>query len=182
VAGDDEEDLQKVEKIVVAMMTARDLVRRGELMEGYEASLSGIRVYVGRYFGPMVSSEPEAERACGAFIRSVPVLPYIVSFKVGRIPAKKRPLLSIMCTLGIGDIIARCSSGSDEIRGLARDFNLGRRPNSESAERIRRIEQKFAEWNVNMDIYSFTELYYIVLSLPVEKRSGLMKRFDDDDS
>ena len=55
---------------------------------------------------------------------------------------------------------------------MARDFNLGRRPNSESAERIRHIEQKFAEWNVNMDLYRFTELYYIVLSLPVEKRSA----------
>jgi hypothetical protein len=75
VASDDEEDLEEIEKIVVAMMTARDLVRRGELMEGCEASLSGIRVYVGRYFGPMVSLEPEEERAGGAFSRSVPVLP-----------------------------------------------------------------------------------------------------------
>jgi hypothetical protein len=172
VAGENEEDLQKIEKIVVAMMTARDLVQRGELMEGCEASLSGIRVYVGRYFGPMVSVETGDESAGGAFSRSVPVLPYIVSFQVGRIPAKKRPRLSIMCTLSLGDILTWRPSCSEELRDLARDFNLGLRPNSESAERIRRIEQKFAEWNVNMDLYSFTELYYIVLSLPVEIRSA----------
>jgi hypothetical protein len=170
VAGEDEEILQKIEKIVAAMMTARDLVRRGELMEGCEASLDGVRIYVGRYFGPMGSSEPE-ERSCGAFSRSVPILPYIVSFQVGRMPARKRPRLSIMCTLALGDVLAKCPSGSEERRDLVRDFNLGRRPNSESAEGFRRLELKFAEWNVNMDLYRFTELYYVVLSLPVEKRS-----------
>ncbi len=170
MAGEDEEILQKIEKIVAAMMTARDLVRRGELMEGCEAFLDGVRIYVGRYFGPMGSPEPE-EHSCGAFSRSVPVLPYIVSFQVGRMPARKRPRLSIICTLGLGDVLAKCPFDSEERLDLLRDFNLGRRPNSESAKGFRNLEQRFAEWNVNVDLYRFTELYYVVLSLPIEKRS-----------
>ncbi len=172
MASEDDENLQKIENIIVAMMTARDLVQQGKLTEGSEASLRGIRVYVGRYFGPMGSLEAEEECMAGDFSQSVPILPYIVSFQVGRMPAEKRPRLSIICTLGLGDILARLPSGSEERRVLTRDFNLGRRPNSESAERMRSIEQKFAKWNVNMDLYRFTELYYIVLSLPVEKRAA----------
>ena len=54
---------------------------------------------------------------------------------------------------------------------MLKDFNLGRRPNSESAKGFRHLEQIFAEWNMNVDLYRFTELYYVVLSLPIEKIS-----------
>ncbi|VVB71958.1 Uncharacterised protein [uncultured archaeon] len=160
---------QKLEHIVYSMYAARDLAIRGKIQEGSEVTINGISLYVGRYFGQMGSLEQE-ESTREAFTRTVPVLPYIVTFQVGRMPAQTRPILSIMCTLGLNEILSNLPLDSSELRNLLKDFRLGRRPNSEAAKQVDLLESMLIKRDVNLDLYRFSELFYIVLSLPVDNK------------
>jgi len=165
--GADDQGLKEwLKRIVDGMIAAKDRVARGEIAEGCEVSCNGFRFYVGRYFGQIGSTEMD-ERSNDEFRQSVPVLPYIVTFQVGRMPDRKRPILSIICTIGLDDILANFSPSPEEKGALLRDFRLGRRPNSEIGKEISGLELKLARMDVNLDLYRFTELYYVVLSMPV---------------
>ncbi len=166
LGADDLELKERLKRIVSGMVAAKDRVVRGEIAEGCEVSSNGFRFYVGRYFG-QIGSMAIDERSNDEFRQSVPVLPYIVSFQVGRMPERKRPILSIICTICLDDILTNFSASSEEMGTLLRDFGLGRRPNSEIGSEIRCLELKLARMGVNLDLYRFTELYYVVLSMPV---------------
>jgi hypothetical protein len=169
LGADDRELKERLKRIVSGMMAAKDRVARGEIAEGCEVSSNGFRFYVGRYFGQIGSMEMEG-RSNDEFRQSVPILPYIVSFQVGRMPDRKRPILSIICTICLDDILTNFSASSEEKETLLRDFGLGRRPNSEIGKEISGLELKLARMDVNLDLYRFTELYYVVLSMPVDVR------------
>lgn len=134
---------REVLRTVAAMRRARELFRRGEILEGYEISVDGIRLYVGRYFGQATLNEPVVHGS-EMFSPSVPVLPYIVTFQVGKIPAEKRPMLSVICALSLENLLG------------------------DAAKEISRLEIELAKENVRLDVYRFTELDYAVLSLPME--------------
>jgi len=85
-------------------------------------------------------------------------------------PDRKRPILSIICTICLDDILTNFSASPEEKGTLLREFGLGRRPNSEIGKEIISLERKLARMNVNLDLYRFTELYYAVLSMPVDGR------------
>ncbi len=166
---EDRELKERLKRIVSGMIAAKDRVARGEIAEGCEVSSNGFRFYVGRYFGQIGSMEMKG-RSNDEFRQSVPILPYIVSFQVGRMPDRKRPILSIICTICLDDILTNFSASSPEKETLLRDVGLGRRPNSEIGKEIRGLELKLARMDVNLDLYRFTELYYVVLSMPVDVR------------
>jgi hypothetical protein len=86
------------------LIAAKDRVKRGEIAEGCEVSSNGFRFYMGRYFGQIGSKEQE-EHSRHEFRPSNPVLPYIVSSQVGRMPDQKRPIPSVICTVGLDDIL-----------------------------------------------------------------------------
>jgi hypothetical protein len=169
LGADDQELKERLKWIVAGMIAAKDRVARGEIAEGCEVSSNGFRFYVGRYFGQIGSMEI-VERSNDEFRPSVPVLPYIVSFQVGRMPERKRPILSIICTIGLDDILTNFSASPVEKGTLLRDIGLGRRPNSEIGKEISGLELKLARMDVNLDLYRFTELYYVILSMPVGVR------------
>jgi hypothetical protein len=169
LGADDQELEERLKRIVEGMIAAKDRVARGEIAEGCEVSSNGFRFYVGRYFGQIGSMETD-KRSNDEFRQSVPVLPYIVSFQVGRMPDRKRPILSIICTIGLDDILTNFSLGPEEKGTLLRDIGLGRRPNSEIGNEISGLELKLARMDVNLDLYRFSELYYVVLSMPVDVR------------
>jgi hypothetical protein len=166
---DDQEFDERLKRIVAGMIAAKDRAARGEIAEGCEVSCNGFRFYVGRYFGQIGSMEMDM-RSNDEFRQSVPILPYIVSFQVGRMPDRKRPILSIICTIGLDDILTNFSLSPLEKGTLMRDIGLGRRPNSEIGKEISGLELKLARMDVNLDLYRFTELYYVVLSMPVGAR------------
>ena len=85
-------------------------------------------------------------------------------------PDRKRPILSIICTICLDDILTNFSASSEEKETLLRDIGHGRRPNSEIGKEICGLELKLARMDVNLDLYRFTELYYVVLSMPVDVR------------
>lgn len=152
---------------VAAMKRARDLFRRGRIIEGYEVSVDGIRLYAGRYFGQATLKDPGAvHKDAAVFNQSVPVLPYIVTFQVGKISAEKRPVISIICALSLEDLLHEDSLGFHG-SGHVEDRGPGIGPNSD-AEEISRLEIELAKEEVHLDVYSFTELDYAVLSLPVD--------------
>lgn len=155
----------KLSCTLAAMKRARDLFRRGDIPEGYEVSVDGVRLYVGRYFGQAaLKDQGDIHRGTEVFSQSIPVLPYIVTFQVGMIAADKRPMLSIICALSLEDLLHDHSSGfrgSEHIK----DIRPGIRPNSDAAEEISRLEIELAKDDVHLDIYKFTELDYAVLSL-----------------
>ena len=169
MGADDLESNEWLKRIVAGMIAAKDRVERGEIAEGSEVSSKGFRFYVGRYFGQIGSMEMH-ECSSDESRPSVPILPYIVSFKVGRMPDRKRPILSIICTICLDDILTNFSASPEEKGTLLREFGLGRRPNSEIGKEIISLERKLARMNVNLDLYRFTELYYAVLSMPVDGR------------
>jgi hypothetical protein len=169
LGADDLELKERLKRIVSGMIAAKDRVARGEIAEGCEVSCNGFRFYVGRYFG-QIGSMAVDERSNDEFRQSVPVIPYIVSFQVGRMPDRKRPILSIICTICLDDILTNFSASPEEKETLLRDIGLGRRPNSEIGSEIRCLELKLARMDVNLDLYRFTELYYVVLSMPVSAR------------
>jgi hypothetical protein len=169
LGADDQELKERLKRIVDGMIAAKYRVVRGEIAEGCEVSSNGFRFYVGRYFGQIGSMEMD-ERSNDEFRQSVPILPYIVSFQVGRMPDRKRPILSIICTIGLDDILTNFSLSPGEKGTLLREIRLGRRPNSEIGKEISGLELKLARMDVNLDIYRFTELYYVVLSMPVDVR------------
>jgi|GEM_PF-1145702 len=136
LGADDQELKERLKRIVAGMMAAKDRVARGEIAEGCEVSSNGFRFYVGRYFGQIGSMEMEG-RSNDEFRQSVPVLPYIVSFLVGRMPDRKRPILSIICTICLDDILTNFSASSEEKETLLRDIGHGRRPNSEIGRDLR---------------------------------------------
>ncbi|HSD56737.1 MAG TPA: hypothetical protein VLB04_01040 [Methanotrichaceae archaeon] len=138
----------ELSRTVAAMKRARDLFRGGKIMEGYEVSVDGIRLYAGRYFGQADLNEQGAHKGAAVFSPSSPVLPYIVTFQVGKISAEKRPMLSVICALSLE--------------------NLLHKPNSDVAKEISRLEIELAKEDVHLDVYRFTELDYAVLSLPVD--------------
>ncbi len=92
-------------RTVAAMKRARDLFRGGEILEGYEVSVDGIRLYVGRYFGQADLNEQCVHKGAAVFSPSSPVLPYIVTFQVGKISAEKRPMLSVICALSLENLL-----------------------------------------------------------------------------
>ena len=173
----DQESKEWLKRIVSATIAAKDRVERGEIAEGCEFSSNGFRFYLGRYFGQIGSMEME-ERSSDGFRQSVPILPYIVSFQVGRMPDRKRPILSIICTMGLDEILANHPASPEEKGTLLKDFGLGRRPNSEIAKEIRSLELKLARMDVNLDLYRFTELYYVVLSMPINGMKPMDERYD----
>jgi hypothetical protein len=135
-------------RTAAAMKRARELFKRGEILEGYEVSVDGIRLYVGRYFGQADLGEQSIHKGAAVFSPSSPVLPYIVTFQVGKIAAVKRPMLSVICAFSLEDLL--------------------RMPNSDVAEEISRLEIELAKEEVHLDVYGFTELDYAVLSLHVD--------------
>jgi hypothetical protein len=135
-------------RTVAAMKRARELFKRGEILEGYEVSVDGIRLYVGRYFGQAALGEQRVHRGAAVFSPSSPVLPYIVTFQVGKISAEKRPVISVICALSLEDLL--------------------RMPNIDTAEEIGRLEIELAKEEVHLDVYGFSELDYAVLSLHME--------------
>jgi len=152
-----------LEKLMTAMVEARDLIRKGEVLEGYEIIIDGVRLYAGRYFGQDDGTETEVDR--GTFRMAVPVLPHIISFGVQHIPADKRPALSVICALSLSDLLEIDSHIADKstrrhVRSTKGDYTLGKE--------IREIEHKLSQKRIALDIYGFSELDYAVLSLPAE--------------
>lgn len=157
-----------MKRIISVMKKARDMVVLGELPEGYEVFIDGIRLYVGRHFGPSF----EQDGAAAKFGGLPPVLPQIVSFKVQSIPPEKRPMLSVICAMSLGDIMKiQYGPGFQDSSNLSKVPDLkndpGKRQNSELAEGLCSLETALDEYGLRMDVYSFTELNYVVLWLPV---------------
>lgn len=156
-------------RTVAAMRKARELFRQGEILDGYEVSIDGIRLYVGRYFGQAALNEPVVHKGSEMFSPSVPVLPYIVTFQVGKIPAEKRPMLSVICALSLENLLYEHSDLHDiSVSDHTKDRMPGIGPKGDAAEEISRLEIELAKENVRLDIYRFTELDYAVLSLPMD--------------
>jgi hypothetical protein len=77
-----------------------------EIPEGYDVSVDGIRLYVGRYFGQADLKDQDAgDKGTAMFSPSFPVLPYIVTFQVGMIAAEKRSVISVICALSREDLL-----------------------------------------------------------------------------
>ncbi len=68
-------------------------------------------------------------------------------------PERKRPILSIICTICLDDILTNFSASPEEKGTILREFELGRRPNSEIGKGISSLELKLARMNVNLDLY-----------------------------
>ncbi len=95
MGADDLESNEWLKRIVSGMIVSKDRVGRGGIAEGSEIFSNGFRFYMGRYFGQTGSMEM-LELSGDEFRPSVPLLPYTVSFQVGRMPDRKRPILSII--------------------------------------------------------------------------------------
>jgi hypothetical protein len=154
----------ELEKVVAAMIEARSLLAKGDVIEGYEIAIDGVRLYAGRYFREIDCIGAHVDR--GKYRIATPILPHIISFSVSQISADKRPALSIICALSLADLLNQdfTSSGKPVQRSLCqRDI-----PDCSLAEGVRRIEQKLSTEGIIVDVYSFSELDYAVLSLPAE--------------
>ncbi len=159
-----------IERIVRAMRKARDLAVLGELPEGYEVSIDGVRLYVGRHFSPSL----EQGNTVGKFGSLAPILPQIVSFKVLSVPPEKRPTLSIICAMSLEDIMKtsyrpELLKRSGPLNGSDLSKEPGKRPNSGLAVDLNMLEIALEEHGISIDAYRFTELNFVVLSLPIAR-------------
>lgn len=170
---EDQKTVLAPDRIASALIAARDLVVQGEVLEGCELSLMGVGLYVGRYFG-QINFHEAAELEEGSSGKTVPTLPYIVTFQVGNMPARNRPRLSVICVVAVGEILSEPPRDAMEMRHLMTNYRRGTRPNSKGAMEMWRMERRMAESGIALDLYMFSELFYAIFSLPVDADPALM--------